>query len=366
MIPDARSAQRFFQAALATMPVEQLSHLHLVHGSSEYPFPIALFLEQGFQGRVTAARSSIVQALQPAASRLRILLEDHPTAGEAARHIMMEMPQGREAWVRSVRTALATLAPEGKLWLFGAKEEGILSVAKRFSGVESVLYKGHLRLLSIPANSQLLDAEDQASAQIFAHDPFYYFTAPDGTQVATLPSVFSWREADPASQLLLEVMREPGGERILDWGCGSGLLGVSLARRWPGTQVMLSDDLWSAVRSAQRTAELNGVAERCEVVAEDGIGAQLRERRFDAIVSNPPFHRGVRTDHEPARRFVRETTDILRTGGVLWLVCNHFLDYGSLMSGPLVQVERVVNNGRFAVWRGMKPAPAAASRRSRG
>lgn len=359
MIPDARSTLRFFQGALELMPVAELSHLHLLHGSGEFPFPMALFMEQGFQGTVTAARVSILDALRPAFPDVRLLLEDRPTAGESARHVMMEMPQGKEAWIGKVREALASLPPEGRLWIFGAREEGILNVPKNFSDVETVLYKGHLRLVSLPAHSRFLGEATEPG-----EDPFFYFTAPDETRVASLPGLFSWREADPATLLLLERIAEPKGERILDWGCGHGLLGVSLARRWPGKQVLLSDDLWSAVRCARRTAELNGVAERCEVVAENGIGPQLRERRFDAIVSNPPFHRGVRTDHEPTRRFMADSAAVLRTGGTLWLVCNHFLDYGAAMSQHLTQVEQVENNGRFAVWRGVKSASSGSRRHS--
>lgn len=75
--------------------------------------------------------------------------------------------------------------------------------------------------------------------------------------------------------------------RVLDMGCGSGILAIAAAHTWPA-RVLASDVDPSAVRVAAGNARANGVAARVRVVLSDGYAAREIGRRkpFDLIVAN--------------------------------------------------------------------------------
>ncbi|MBF0189513.1 MAG: class I SAM-dependent methyltransferase [Magnetococcales bacterium] len=355
MLPDPRSIHRFFSGLSEVCPVARLSHVHLIHWSTEPPSPLDPLREAGFRGTVVAARASLADAIRHHHPGLTVKLDDRPTAGEPSEHLLMELPQGREAARLAIETALAALAPEGRLWLFGERESGIRSLAKRFSDTETALCKGHLRLHTLTPESRSLPEKGQSAPFRPEADGFAYIKH-DGLRLAVKPGIFSWRAIDAATLLLLDALREAPGARVLDWGCGSGVLGTTLAQRFPETRVTLSDDLITATACARRTVEINGLSDRCEVITEDGIGPLLGKQRFDAIVTNPPFHRGVRTDHDATLNFLASAAALLAPGGTLWLVGNRFMDYGTLLKEHLGEAEEFDGDDSFTVWRGVKSA----------
>ncbi|MBF0295769.1 MAG: methyltransferase [Magnetococcales bacterium] len=354
MHPDSRSISRFFQGLAEVCPVGQLEHFHLIHWPTEPPSPLDPLREAGFRGRVVVARASLADAIRREHPGVELVLDDHPTAGAMAGHILMELPQGRLASSLAIDAALAALRDEeSRLWLFGNRESGILAVAKGYTGVETALCKGHLRLLSLSKASRLHPEKSATRSFRPDADGFASLTV-SGLRVALRPGIFSWQAIDPATLLLLEAIREHPGRRLLDWGCGSGFLGAALAARYPDLRVVLSDDLVTATNCARRTVEWNGLAERCEVITEDGIGRNLERLRFDVIVTNPPAHRGVRSNHDATLAFLASAAGVLHPGGVLWLVGNRGLDYGALLRPRFGQVEERDGDDAFTVWRGVK------------
>ncbi|MBF0628170.1 MAG: class I SAM-dependent methyltransferase [Magnetococcales bacterium] len=353
MLPDSRSIHRFFSGLSEVCPVAQLSHLHLIHWSTEPPSPLDPLREAGFRGTVVVARASLADAIRHHHPRLTVKLDDHPTTGKPADHILMELPQGREAARLAIANALAALPPEGKLWLFGERESGIRSLSKRYTETETALCKGHLRLHTLLPTSQTLPDKSRTAPFKPEADGFAYWNQ-NGLRIAVKPGIFSWRTMDPATQLLLDTLQTAPGERVLDWGCGSGVIGATLAHRFPTIRVTLSDDLITATHCARRTIEVNNLQERCEVITEDGIGPELGQKRFDSILTNPPFHRGVRTDHDATMAFLAAAAARLAPGGTLWLVGNRFLDYGTLLREQLGAAEEIDGDEAFTVWRGVK------------
>jgi tRNA1(Val) A37 N6-methylase TrmN6 len=91
------------------------------------------------------------------------------------------------------------------------------------------------------------------------------------------------------------------GQRVLDAGSGVGVVGLCIATRVSGAEIVLVDnDPW-LVDLASRNAERNGLTERVRAVAADisqGLAALrgpdrvpgLQAGAFDHVVSNPPYH----------------------------------------------------------------------------
>lgn len=88
----------------------------------------------------------------------------------------------------------------------------------------------------------------------------------------------------PTTQQLIEELLEriAGGERVLDVGCGSGILGLC-ALRLGAAQVVALDIDGDAVEAARRNARINGMGDRMEATSAPLGGI---ERTFDAVVAN--------------------------------------------------------------------------------
>lgn len=141
-----------------------------------------------------------------------------------------------------------------------------------------------------------------------------YVVVIDGIQLelAADPSLFSPRAADRGTLAMLSTVRLEPGQKVLDLGCGCGIVGIWAALR--GAEVVLTDVDPRAVACAAANAIRNGAA-ACRFVVSDGF-RQLDETGFDWILSNPPYH----TDYAVARHFIEKGFNRLKPGGRLALV----------------------------------------------
>jgi ribosomal protein L11 methyltransferase len=75
--------------------------------------------------------------------------------------------------------------------------------------------------------------------------------------------------------------------RVLDVGCGSGVLAIAAAKCWPAAVLAVDNDP-IAVRVARTNAELNGVGPRVQVELAEGYahGVVHRRRPYDLILAN--------------------------------------------------------------------------------
>lgn len=94
----------------------------------------------------------------------------------------------------------------------------------------------------------------------------------------------------PETELLLErglaAIAGLQAPRLLELGCGSGCLAVSLALERPDAAVTAVDWAAAALECTRRNAERLGA--RLELLASDWFAA-LRGRSFELILSNPPY-----------------------------------------------------------------------------
>ena len=67
--------------------------------------------------------------------------------------------------------------------------------------------------------------------------------------------VFSRGEVDTGTRLLLEALPEDMHGEILDLGCGWGVIGISIARKWPETQVTMADVNTRALELSRKNAK---------------------------------------------------------------------------------------------------------------
>jgi len=100
--------------------------------------------------------------------------------------------------------------------------------------------------------------------------------------------------------LLASFAERPVVRKIVDFGAGSGIIGLLLARKYPNAKVLLVELQENLARLAKRNIQLNRLEDRVEVIRMDikalscnnGFGPSgLGPLSFDLVVSNPPYRR---------------------------------------------------------------------------
>ena len=125
--------------------------------------------------------------------------------------------------------------------------------------------------------------------------------------------VFSRGEVDTGTRVLLEALPEEMRGEILDLGCGWGVIGISIARKWPETRVTMADVNTRALELTRENAKRN----RAEVICAESDGmAAFQGKAFDAVVTNPPIRAGKQVIY----RMFADAEACLRPGGSLILV----------------------------------------------
>jgi 16S rRNA (guanine1207-N2)-methyltransferase len=266
--------------------------------------------------------------------------------------VAIEANADRDLTRRWLALARRVARPHGVLLLAGANDAGIRSAigdardALGLSVVEDYRRRNRVAHIAIP--TVLGEAPAWAREPGIAPGTWSRLVVDEGgveLSLETLPGVFSAERLDDGTRLLLDHLVVPAGAAVLDVGCGAGVIGVVAGRRGAGS-VTMTDVSQLAVASARRNAHLAGVP--AEVVAGDTYGG-VDERRFDLIVSNPPFHQGKVVDYDMPQRLIAEARDHLVPGGRLVIVANAFLPYDRLMRERFGEVETLASTRQYRV-----------------
>ncbi|EDI4779863.1 16S rRNA (guanine(1207)-N(2))-methyltransferase RsmC [Salmonella enterica] len=169
----------------------------------------------------------------------------------------------------------------------------------------------------------------------------------DGLTIKTLPGVFSRDGLDVGSQLLLSTLTPHTKGKVLDVGCGAGVLSAALASHSPKVRLTLCDVSAPAVEASRATLAANDL--EGEVFASN-VFSEVKGR-FDMIISNPPFHDGMQTSLDAAQTLIRGAVRHLNSGGELRIVANAFLPYPKILDETFGFHEVIAQTGRFKVYR---------------
>ena len=127
--------------------------------------------------------------------------------------------------------------------------------------------------------------------------------------------VFSRDRVDFGSKLLIETFHNQGVEGdFLDLGCGYGPIGIVLAKTNPNRHTVMVDVNERAVTLSKKNAAQNNVT-NVEVLQSDGF-SNLTNRKFAAIVTNPPIRAGKKLIYS----LFAESKTHLHPKGELWIV----------------------------------------------
>jgi len=268
------------------------------------------------------------------AAELEVIADAHELPSAAFDQAVVHLQKSRAATFDDLAEAWRALRADGRLLLAGPNALGIVSAAKRLGA--QLDQKGIV--VTNRARARVVRfRRDDGPGPVFEPTPELRVALSPGDgsedvlELATAPGVFSARRLDAGSQLLLEGLPGFTGRRapsrIVDLGCGTGVLGLSAARLWPDSEILLLDADARAVRCAEANARRLGVIDRCRVAWWDAREPPI-EGRFDLALVNPPFHHhGPEVDLGPALALFDSLPGWLGPRGRALLVANRTLPY---------------------------------------
>ncbi|WP_055585428.1 methyltransferase [Streptacidiphilus griseoplanus] len=187
------------------------------------------------------------------------------------------------------------------------------------------------------------------------------YTLPDdagaasGLTVTNHAGVFCADRLDIGTRFFLGSLPSGRGPvRIVDLGCGNGVVGTAAAVANPGATVVFIDESHQAVASAQETFRANaGPQAEAEFLVGDALAA-VPPGSVDLVLNNPPFHSHRATTDATARRMFTGARRALRPGGELWVVGNRHLGYHVQLKRLFGNCEVVSSNPKFVVLRSVR------------
>ncbi|WP_194438025.1 16S rRNA (guanine(1207)-N(2))-methyltransferase RsmC [Vibrio fluminensis] len=163
--------------------------------------------------------------------------------------------------------------------------------------------------------------------------------------IKSLPGVFSHGEFDIGSKLLLDTLPTLQ-DKVLDFGCGAGVIGSVMATLNPSIELEMCDISALAIESSKATLTANNL--QGKVFASDVYSDCADDYQF--IVSNPPFHSGLDTSYSATETLLKDAPKQLKSNGELLIVANSFLQYPPIIEQAFGKCDTLNKTNKFAIY----------------
>jgi 23S rRNA (guanine1835-N2)-methyltransferase len=190
--------------------------------------------------------------------------------------------------------------------------------------------------------------------------PRTFTLQPGPIHVASMPGVFAGEKLDHGTSLLLEHLPETDGPtRIVDLGCGNGVLGTVAGLENPDASVTFVDDSAMAVAATRATVASAGLRD-ARVVHGNALAdwpaddLPLAPGSVDLVLNNPPFHDNNAVGDAIAWQMFSDSHEVLAPGGELWCVGNRHLAYHAKLKRRFGNCEVVASSPKFVVLRAVR------------
>ncbi len=256
------------------------------------------------------------------------------------------VPKSRELLDYLLNQVLSQIKLGAHIFLVGEKKGGVERAAKQLQQL------GKAVKIDSARHCQMWQMQSSQQPTLKAlQDWTKTYTIQSNAQqlsICALPGVFSQKQLDVGTAVLLPYLDKVRYGKIADFGCGAGVISCYLASLNPENQIYAMDVDAFALASTQLTFEINQLnLERLHVLPVTGIADAPEE--LDAIVSNPPFHQGIHTNYDASEQLCQQAKQHLNTLGELWIVANRFLNYPSLLERSFGQCQVITDQQGFKV-----------------
>ena len=267
-----------------------------------------------------------------------------PTSDEKFDSVIIYYPKAKALAAYLINLAGVHLRPEGELIVVGENKGGIRSIVKQIPEYFNAPFKHANARHCLLFTSQLIKQAPAVKLTDWVSQ--YQLDTPQGEiTVCNLVGVFSEKRLDEGTKLLLSHLPTLSG-RIIDFGCGAGVIAAALLKAQPELKVECVDINAMALKSCELTLEANNFI--AKTYASDGLSQT--QGSFNGIISNPPFHDGLKSTTDIAKRFVQESVQKLKKGGCWHIVANRHLPYSDTIVEFFGSVNVRAENNRYKIY----------------
>lgn len=160
-------------------------------------------------------------------------------------------------------------------------------------------------------------------------------------QFITDDTLFSPKKIDIGTLSMLEEIDFNLESKVLDLGCGYGVVGILAAKIIGEDKVVMCDIDDNAVNISKNNASLNGVGNIC-IIKSNGV-KDININDFSIILSNPPYH----TDFSVAKHFIEIGFYKLVLNGRFVMVTKRFDWYKNKLTSIFGGVKVIEKNGYY-------------------
>lgn len=259
--------------------------------------------------------------------------------------VVIHFPKSKQ----ELRYTLAMLAEcttqASRILIVGENKSGIKSVDKLIKEQTSFCDK-------IDAARHCLLFETQLTNHHLSFDIeewFHYYSVSVNQltfKVAALPGVFSQAKLDIGTQVLLNNIPNSISGKVLDFGCGAGVIATFIGLKFNNTELTLADVSALAIASSEKTLAINNLTG--DVIATNSL-SNITEK-YQHVISNPPFHQGIKTHYVATETFLAGIKKHLIKQGTLTIVANSFLKYQPIIELSIGRVDKTCVERGFSIY----------------
>lgn len=259
--------------------------------------------------------------------------------------VILYYPKSKPELLMALDNIRAVISAQAELLVVGENKSGVKSIEKQLAGKAAFSNKiDSARHCALYLFSELiLCAHFDISTY---HKQFNVNVGETEFTAISVPGVFNHGSLDAGTKILLEHVTILKQGKVLDFGCGAGLIATFLGLNNPKLTFICSDVNALATYAAEQTLKLNGI--NGDAILSDGLN-NISDK-FDLIISNPPFHTGIATDYTVAESFLNNAKQHLTKTGKLTIVANSFLKYPPILEAQFDNFQTIYKNNKFAVY----------------
>ena len=147
------------------------------------------------------------------------------------------------------------------------------------------------------------------------------------------------QDTETLIEFAIKSIKENGYKTALDMCTGSGIIGILIAKHTDISNVTLSDISIDALQVARENINLNGVENKCNIIASNMFEAIYKlNNKYDIILSNPPYL--TKGEMKEISEFVEKEPSIALYGGrdgldfykIIYNDAKNFLNDGGMIA----------------------------------
>lgn len=171
-----------------------------------------------------------------------------------------------------------------------------------------------------------------------------------GLDIVNLPGCYGAQTLDQGARAFIDhydLLNIQG--KVLDMGCGNGILSLALLQRNADIQLTLVDEHQQALASAKTNLDTHFPQASVEYFHSNGLNTAPKQK-YDLIVCNPPFHQENTLTEGISLKLFNDLSHSLCEAGECWIIANRHLDYRRKLKKIFRHVDTPSKDSKFLLY----------------